>query len=198
LASALINHTVEEAKKSSLPVIEYYSNRQRGDSFGERLANAIEHTFACGYENIIVTGTDTPLIHSSQFVDISGRLIKSQLVLAPSCDGGVYLIGINKAAYHRQNFCSIPWLTGSVFSSLVTYTFKVGATLSISALKKDIDNITDVLAWRSEYPGNNFGFLITQLLTGLRKQPSIIYSIIFLLQIFSYTPDLRGPPKFTN
>lgn len=122
LASELIQHTVKEAKKSSLPVIQFYSNLQRGDSFGERLTHAIDQTFAKGYNRIIISGTDAPSINSKQFIDVCNKLKTHQLVLAPSFDGGVYLIGIAKDAYYRQAFLEIPWLGNSVFQSLINYS----------------------------------------------------------------------------
>ncbi len=64
---------------------------QRGDSFGERLANAADDAFALGYGPIVIAGIDAPppdLDRAFALLDEHGT------VVAPATDGGVNLIGL--------------------------------------------------------------------------------------------------------
>ncbi|HEY6893851.1 MAG TPA: DUF2064 domain-containing protein [Rhodanobacteraceae bacterium] len=65
---------------------------QRGDTFGERLANAADDAFALGYDTIVITGIDVPAC------DLEPAFRSSMPVIAPARDGGVNLIGLNAPA----------------------------------------------------------------------------------------------------
>lgn len=102
LASELIRHTLKEARDTALPVMPFFSDQQKGNTFAERLTDAIERTFALGYNNIIISGTDSPSVNSKQLEKVAEKLQATQLILAPSNDGGVYLIGINNNANYQR------------------------------------------------------------------------------------------------
>jgi glycosyltransferase A (GT-A) superfamily protein (DUF2064 family) len=69
---------------------------QRGESFGDRLANAADDAFALGYEQVIVAGIDAPPPHLD---DVFRLLDQHGVVAAPSTDGGVNLIGLSAPAH---------------------------------------------------------------------------------------------------
>jgi len=60
---------------------------QRGETFGERLANAADDAFALGYDAIVITGIDVPACDLDE-------AFRSMPVIAPARDGGVNLIGL--------------------------------------------------------------------------------------------------------
>ncbi|HEV8432608.1 MAG TPA: DUF2064 domain-containing protein [Thermoanaerobaculia bacterium] len=69
---------------------------QRGESFGERLANAADDAFALGHEQVIIAGIDAP----PPDLDAVFRLLNHHgIVAAPSTDGGVNLIGLSAPAH---------------------------------------------------------------------------------------------------
>lgn len=68
---------------------------QRGDSFGERLANAAGDAFALGHEQVIVAGIDAP---PPDLERVFALLDEREIVAAPATDGGVNLIGLTSPA----------------------------------------------------------------------------------------------------
>lgn len=65
--------------------------RQRGDTFGERLANTADDAFALGYDAIVITGIDVPACDLEE-------AFRSLPAIAPARDGGVNLIGLCASA----------------------------------------------------------------------------------------------------
>jgi glycosyltransferase A (GT-A) superfamily protein (DUF2064 family) len=65
---------------------------QRGNTFGERLANCADDAFARGFRAVVITGIDVvpPRGLESAFRSVEA----GRAVIAPSYDGGVNLIGL--------------------------------------------------------------------------------------------------------
>ncbi len=67
--------------------------------FGERLASAVDEVFALGFTSVAVVGGDAPAI-SARDLDRVFRALEgpgSPVVVGPSRDGGVYLVGLSDA-----------------------------------------------------------------------------------------------------
>jgi|GEM_PF-6745286 len=99
-AGAQVIVACEDADRGGLSSIARNVDRltltQRGESFGERLANAADDAFAHGYEQVIVAGIDAP----PPDLDRVFRLLdQHKVVAAPSTDGGVNLIGLSAPAH---------------------------------------------------------------------------------------------------
>jgi 2-phospho-L-lactate guanylyltransferase (CobY/MobA/RfbA family) len=71
---------------------------QRGVDFAERLANAFADARALGYERVVVIPGDVPGLDDRTIARAFALLRRSPVVLGPSPDGGVYLIGCRGAA----------------------------------------------------------------------------------------------------
>ncbi len=93
--------------------------RQHGNTFGERIANAVEETFALGYEQVVVIGNDSPDITSEDILE-GFRLLErgEKASAAPTHDGGAFLIGLNRQAYRREEFLNLSWQTPHLFNDL--------------------------------------------------------------------------------
>ncbi|MEM1319702.1 MAG: DUF2064 domain-containing protein [Bacteroidota bacterium] len=109
IARRLLRHTLETARQSQLPVFTSYSSQQRGEHFGERLANAIEELFRQGFTAVIAIGNDTPDLCTDLLRQAERQLQSHPLVLGPAKDGGLYLIGLHRSAYQRRSFIELPW-----------------------------------------------------------------------------------------
>lgn len=109
IAQCLIQNTISEAKKTKLPTFTCFSTDQIGDSFGQRISNAIEKIFAKGFEKVITIGNDCPDLTSKQLIEAEEQLEEKDMILGPTLDGGVYLIGINKKAFNKAAFVELPW-----------------------------------------------------------------------------------------
>ena len=145
LISCLIHHSSSIAKASKLPVYTIDSAQQVGNSFGERLANAIEQVYSKGYEKVICIGNDCPELTTSQIEQSAKVLEKESTVLGPSTDGGVYLLGIDQSAYCRDSFLKISWQSTQVFTDLLDYIKEISnSTPFILSSKTDIDSWKDL------------------------------------------------------
>lgn len=76
--------------------VERVTLTRRGESFGQRLANAADDAFALGHEQVIVAGIDAP----PPDLDRAFRLLdQHEVIAAPATDGGVNLIGLSASAH---------------------------------------------------------------------------------------------------
>ncbi len=98
-AGAQVIVSCEEHDRDDLSRISRSLDRitldQRGDAFGERLANAAGDAFALGYEQVIVAGIDAP---PPDLDRVFALLDEREIVAAPATDGGVNLIGLSTPA----------------------------------------------------------------------------------------------------
>jgi len=180
-------------KKTGLPVLHFFSEKQKGKSFGEKLANAIEQGFSSGYQRLIVCGTDTPHLHSEQLLAVASKLDTHHLVLGPSADGGVYLIGLQQDSFDRESFLQIPWLTASVFSSLQSWAVQNQLTLSLLHEAADVDDAQDIRQWAE--PGSWFAPFIRQLLLAFKQLNYYSFFTAFYYSPLFSVSLVRGPPS---
>lgn len=119
---------------------------QRGRGFGERLKNAFADARAAGYDEIVTVPGDVPGLSAARLATAFRALETRDVVLGPSPDGGVWLIGSRAGANLPELFESVPWRTAGVFSALVRNA--PGAAL-LDALA-DVDRPADLAALASE------------------------------------------------
>lgn len=187
---------MEQAEASLLPVIKCFSLDQKGESFGERFTDAIEQAFELGYDELIVTGSDTPDISAAIFRQAATRLRSDQLVLGPSTDGGVYLIGIHKELFRRDLFLNIPWLSSKVCESLQEYAAVLNATIAYQETFHDVDSVCCIqrFAWSDS---SWFHQLLAQLFASVKKARMLQGDVV--LTTYSHTTaGLRGPPSIRS
>ena len=91
---------------------------QDGNTFGERVANAVDHLRASGYSRVVVLAGDCPGIRRHHVVTAVASLAAHSVVLGPSGDGGLYLLGLDAAALDRVDLRAMPWLTSQVGDAL--------------------------------------------------------------------------------
>lgn len=75
-ASLLINKAESSIQKSGIPVYHFHEQNQKGDTFGERIANAYQEVFDMGYEQVISVGNDCPDLEHINWKQISINLSK--------------------------------------------------------------------------------------------------------------------------
>ncbi len=144
LFKALTNHTLSEVKKAGLPYYHFKENVQEGATFGERFANAVQHLFNKGFENIITIGNDCPQLNFEHLLDTASKLSSGQNVIAPSTDGGFNLLGIQKEAFNKEAFIDFSWQTNGLFNETLTYFRKLGHQPTLLDTLSDLDSLADV------------------------------------------------------
>ena len=144
----MIRHSHEAASRTGLPVFTCFSSRQVGKDFGERLTNAIDSIFALGYQRVITIGNDCPMVSTSLLKDVSQQLDENEVVLGPATDGGVYLIGLDRAAWDARTFQALPWQSDSLQEAFAAYY----SSISWLETFRDLDHRSDLFAFLQEAP----------------------------------------------
>jgi glycosyltransferase A (GT-A) superfamily protein (DUF2064 family) len=194
LAAHQIKHTLHEARKSQLPVIPFFTDKQKGETFAERITGAIAQGFALGYEKVIICGTDTLQLSSNHFTAVAKKLQTHQLVIGPSADGGIYLLALRKAAFCPASLHGLPWLTSHLFTNLCTYSSTNNFSFVIEEQTIDIDDVSSLYYWQSIHKHHWYTAIVSQLMACFGK---LTYNAPFVVpyrQASMLTPAFRGPP----
>lgn len=118
VAETLIRRTEKVVRRTGLPVIRSTEADQRGNNFGERLANAMADVYARGFERVIVVGSDCASIQTSHLRAAAHQLAKGNNVLGPDQRGGAWLIGLHRDDFDAQRLAGLSWETGDLFADL--------------------------------------------------------------------------------
>ncbi len=125
---------------------------QRGESFGERLANA--HLDA-GPGPLIQIGMDTPQVTPVQLRDVADVLADHDTVLGPADDGGWWVLGrhdADQAEALRDVPTSTPTTGDDTRAALVARGWSVGLVDSV----RDVDTLDDAEVVATVAPGTRF------------------------------------------
>lgn len=147
IAKALLKHTLRTIKKSSIPFIAVFTEKQKGRTFGERLANAFQDAFQAGYQRVICVGSDCPALTPADLLQAKSALQEHGMVVGPATDGGAYLIGMHIDSFDPEAFKMLNWQTGQVMQELTIYSFRQEVRLNAFELlqeKADIDSKEDL------------------------------------------------------
>jgi hypothetical protein len=93
--------------------------RQRGESFGARITNAVADALALGYRDVVVVGNDCPSIATSDVAAAFDALAAGAgLAAAPTRDGGAFLIAVRGDRFQPTPFAALPWCSDALFAAL--------------------------------------------------------------------------------
>lgn len=193
IARHLIKHSELVAKATGLPLFTCYSSEQKGQSFGVRLANAMESVFEFGFEQVIAIGNDCPGLTTELLQTTAEQLRETGLILGPATDGGVYLIGMSRDMYSRKQFVSLSWENEDLQLSWEQYQSSVTASIYWLSPLSDVDNARDfkrvlqTLAWHHPLR-QKLKWLVSDSPTVWRQK-----TIHIIPQYFIDSP-LRAPP----
>lgn len=169
-------------------------DRQRGNSFGERLANAFADAFAQGYTHVIAVGGDCPRLHEVDWDDVTRRLEQGEPVLGPTPNrDGAYLIGLSRRGFDRQAFAALPWQSPALFDALETHLDASCAEApALLAPRDDVNNHRELAAlvrkWASPL------YLLVQLRSIFGSAICATYMEEFVFSTPVFRRRLRGPP----
>ena len=192
IAGLMINHSIQTASASGLPLYTCYSNQQSTGNFGTRLADAMEAVFEQGFERVIVIGNDSPELTTALLQQACTSLLTHPIVLGPALDGGVYLIGLSKTAYNRALFVQLPWETPQVQAAWLTYA----PNIEVVWLRplSDIDGHSDLSFLLRRLPqSSRFRWALAILLQ--KKHAALPHTAAWPPLPISFSPlHQRGPP----
>lgn len=116
---------------------------QEGENLGERLKKVVNAAFLDGAERVIVIGSDCPGLDSLTVNRAFWALLKKDVVIGPSEDGGYYLIGFNQERYAAL-LDDIPWSTSQVLQHTLDKSKEVGVSTELLSEKFDVDTVDDL------------------------------------------------------
>lgn len=124
--------------KHSLPNATRYS-KQIGKSLGEKMANAFKDALL-DYDSVVLMGSDVPLVKKSDLELAYEILEKKDVVIAPTYDGGYYLIGmksLNRAVFQ------LSYSTDTVYSDTIKLISESNLSFGEGEIVLDIDDEED-------------------------------------------------------
>ena len=117
---------------------------QEGCSLGERMKHAFEKMFQAGYESCIITGSDLPDLPLSVPAEAFGALKTHEAVIAPTPDGGYYILGFQRRHFCKAVFENIKWSTELVFQQTMTVFKQKKIRVKILREWQDVDDFNDL------------------------------------------------------
>jgi len=175
------------ARRSGLPVFRFTEREQVGNTFGERLAHAIQRVFDQGITQVVVMGNDTPQLRPSHLLAVEKALSKANWVVGPAMDGGLYVLGVQKAAFEPITFAKMPWQTPDLFAAFLD----LDPVLVLPEVFGDIDTAPDFRFLASDF---RFPKPLRARLAALQATPTALFSLPPTIAGHCYAVPLRGPP----
>lgn len=126
---------------------------QRGEGFGERLADAVRGALRRGAGPLLVVGTDVPGLTAGHLRQALERLAADprRVVLGPSPDGGLYLLAASRPVDHL--LASLPWCRPDTLAHLEAALAGAGFTVERLEPLADLDRPADLERWLAGRPG---------------------------------------------
>jgi rSAM/selenodomain-associated transferase 2/rSAM/selenodomain-associated transferase 1 len=124
-----------------------YEKQGEGD-LGRRMYGAFHDAFRKGYQRVILIGSDIPDMKAGHIRAAFHALEHNDLVLAPSTDGGYWLVGLKRPA---DIFQITDWGTHNVLEQTMAQAKAHGLSIQQIEPLSDIDTIEDLRIWRPEY-----------------------------------------------
>ena len=141
VAQMLHRQTLRAAHRTGLPLCWVSEADQTGSSFGQRLATAVARTFRSGYQRLLIIGNDCPQLTTEKLRRAAALLEQNDTVLGPAKDGGVYLLGLSRAAWSAIDLTDFAWQTDRLCAEWRT---KIPNLYCLQRLR-DVDVLQDIL-----------------------------------------------------
>lgn len=189
----LNQQALKTIKQSGFDYFHFTEKEQRGNSFATRFTNSIQDVFDLGYESVICLGNDTPLLTTNLIHKAARNLQNGDAVKGKSYDGGLYLIGMNRAHFNVQKFENLPWQTAQLAVSFHHYMDDYEADLVVLKTLQDVDSVEDLKRFLA---GKDARIVVVQLLlmTLSRKRNYSIHKEHHHLQVLIDQPQNKGSP----
>ncbi len=122
---------------------------QRGDDFGERLANA--HVDADAGHGVVQVGMDSPQVTVADYEQAGEALRRGATVLGPASDGGWWLLGVQQG----RDAAVLPVVPMSRPDTAERTIEALGGEVELLRTLTDIDTWDDVVAVAADLPGSH-------------------------------------------
>ncbi|MGB3145598.1 MAG: DUF2064 domain-containing protein [Maribacter sp.] len=189
----LISHTKSVAQQSGADVFWVDEHHQTGADFSTRLTNAFQELFDAGYKNVVSIGNDCPDLTEELLKEAVQKLHTKKLIVGPSSDGGVYLLGINRDIFDKNAFSQLPWQTAALQQSLKNHFHSQKIEVAVLNELTDLDTARDVRYYAKNNKGTVLGRYLRVITSLICNIFSIFNDFIPSLNRYAYI-GLRAPP----
>ncbi len=181
--------------KSGIDFHTYDSSLQEGDTFGDRITNAFQYGFDLGYQRIIIVGNDTLSLQVEHLHRARRQLEDHDIVVGPSRDGGVYLLGLSRQTFDAHRMKQLPWKTGHLYAALADYHDISSSVFHLEKLD-DFDQTSHDLVLLNELIQAGVSQRILDLIFKTLCLPLVQLYFSFFGLTKKLHLSLRGPPRF--
>lgn len=115
---------------------------QKGTDLGIRMHRGISDVLNFGYKNVLLIGSDIPLLKSCDIEKAFDILKTHDIAVSPADDGGYYLIGMKQPC---ESVFQIHYSTSKVFAQTIEAIKNNGKTYGIGNKLPDIDRKEDLI-----------------------------------------------------
>lgn len=115
---------------------------QEGSELGERMHNAISRCLSMGYKECVLIGCDIPEISEDEIKKAFSILKHKDIAIAPTYDGGYYLIGMKKP--YKEIFQDNFYGTATVYEKTIGTIKRMKLSAGVLDKCLDIDVKEDV------------------------------------------------------
>ena len=115
---------------------------QEGSDLGEKMYNSLGLVLAQGYDAVILTGADLPLMTAAHLRSGFEALSGADITLGPTSDGGYYLVGMK--APHREIFQNQSYGGATVLENTVAAANSAGLAVTLAKTCDDVDTPEDL------------------------------------------------------
>ena len=112
-------------------------HNQRGNTLGERMAEAVHRIRGRAQTSVLLVGSDLPLLAPEHLDAALSALETSDAVFGPTLDGGYYLVGLRGEP--RGLFDLSDWGTGSVLKRTLEAARTSGMATALVEALPDVD-----------------------------------------------------------
>lgn len=119
---------------------------QEGDELGARMAHALDHVLAQGYEACLLFGGDLPLLTADHLLGAFQALETADVALGPAEDGGYYLVGLKAPC--PELFRQQTYGNDAVCRNAIAAVMRSGRSVAVARRCRDVDTPQDLeLLW---------------------------------------------------
>lgn len=129
-----------ETLKSVFPDAGFLA--QKGADLGEKMYRAIRTVLKLGYESVVLTGADLPMMGTAHLQSGFDALKTGDIAIGPTSDGGYYLIGMkqpHKTVFHVEGYGG-----SSVYENTVAAARAAGLAVCPVMCCDDVDTPEDL------------------------------------------------------
>lgn len=145
----VLAHAEEEPGERLRALFGGWTTRPQGTGdLGDRLARCARRAFDEGADLVVVVGSDAPTLSREDVRRAFASLEVSDVVLAPSPDGGYALVGLTRRADPEALFSGARWSSAFALADTLEATRRAGLSSALLPEVPDVDVASDLVRLR--------------------------------------------------